>query len=142
MSFVTDTWRQLVRRRLWPVALLLVAAIAAVPLLLGKDPEPAAAPPAPTADSGAKLAVDTSDPVVKVASADGARRRRVLGAAKDPFEPAPAKKVKKSQSSGQGSATPTATSTPDSSPTTSGGGSTTTTTGGGSVTSPTPTTVC
>jgi hypothetical protein len=114
MSFVTDTWRQLVRRRLWPVALLLLAAIAAVPLLLAKDPEPTAVPPAPAADSGTKLAVDTSDPVVKVASADGARRRHVLGASKDPFEPAPAKKVKKSKGSAESSATPTATSSPDS----------------------------
>ena len=41
MSVITDTWRQLVRRRLWPVAALLVAALAAVPFLLAKDPEPA-----------------------------------------------------------------------------------------------------
>ena len=41
MSFLTDIWRQLKERRLWPVALLLVAAIVAVPLVLAKDPEPA-----------------------------------------------------------------------------------------------------
>jgi hypothetical protein len=125
MSFVTDTWRQLVRRRLWPVALLLLAALAAVPFLLAKNPEPAAVPAAP-ADNAASttLAKDTS--IVSVADApdaEGAPRRRVLGASKDPFEPAPAKKVKKSTTStSQGSATPEATSTPAASGGTSSGG--------------------
>ena len=49
MSVLTDIWRQLVQRRLWPVAVLLIAALVAVPLLLAKDPEPTveAAAPAP-----------------------------------------------------------------------------------------------
>ena len=34
MSLIKDTWRQLVRHRLWPLALALVAAIVAVPVLL------------------------------------------------------------------------------------------------------------
>jgi hypothetical protein len=117
MSFVTDTWRQLVRRRLWPVALLLLAALAAVPFLLAKSPEPAVVPAAPAGGAGkTTLAKDTGDPIVSVADAAGAEgsaRRRVLGASKDPFEPAPAKKVKKSSTpTGEASATPQATSTP------------------------------
>ena len=58
----------------------------------------------PRADSGrsgargtkaqqAAVAAD-ADPIVALASADEARRRRVLGASKDPFEPAPVKAVK------------------------------------------------
>jgi hypothetical protein len=96
MNVVTNTWRQLVRRRLWPVALLLLAALAAVPVVLARSPEPVAetADPAPavTGDTGDALA----EPVVaKVAAEDRSHRRRVLGARKDPFEPAPLPKPKK-----------------------------------------------
>ena len=46
MSVITDTWRQLVGRRLWPVAAgRSLAALVAVPVLLAKDPAPA--PPRP-----------------------------------------------------------------------------------------------
>ncbi len=41
MSVINDTWRFLVQRRLWPVAILLIAAAAAVPMLLRQDPRPA-----------------------------------------------------------------------------------------------------
>ena len=41
MNVITDTLRGLVQRKLWPVALLLVAALVAVPLLLAKEPEAA-----------------------------------------------------------------------------------------------------
>jgi hypothetical protein len=125
MSFVTDTWRQLVRRRLWPVALLLLAALAAVPFLLAKDPEPAAVPAVPTGAAAAgstTLAKDSGDPIVSVAAAAGAEgspRRRVLGSNKDPFEPAPAKKVKKASVTADSTATPDATQAPSS----TGGGS-------------------
>ena len=48
MNLINDTFRGLVRKKLWPVALLLVAALVAVPVLLAKDPETpvATAPPA------------------------------------------------------------------------------------------------
>ena len=39
MSASPTCWRQLVQRRLWPVAILLVAALAAVPLALAKEPD-------------------------------------------------------------------------------------------------------
>src|SRR3712207_621560 len=40
MNVITDTLRQIVRRKLWPVALVLLGALAAVPLVLAKEPEP------------------------------------------------------------------------------------------------------
>ena len=88
MSVITDTWRQLVRRRLWPVAALLVAALAAVPFLLAKDPEPA--PVAAPAGSGSATGngVLASDPIVALAGPeDRAERRLVLGARHDIFKP-------------------------------------------------------
>jgi hypothetical protein len=86
MSVLNDTWRFLVQRRLWPVAILLVAAAVAVPKLLSEEPTPA---PAPTvAVKSKKEALLAADPIV-TAAADGDRsgRRRVLGSSKDPFKP-------------------------------------------------------
>lgn len=95
MNAVTNIWRQLVRRRLWPVAVLLVAALAAVPVLLTHDPQPVAAPVDPTLAVSAKADDTIAEPVVaKVEASDRGRRRRVLGARKDPFQPAPVKKPK------------------------------------------------
>jgi hypothetical protein len=109
MSIVTDTWRQLVRRRLWPVAVLLVAALAAVPLLLGKDPEPApvSAAPAGGAESARLLA---SEPIVSEATEEpGGKRRRVLGVRHDIFKPtAKAPKQAKADTAGATPAAPAA----------------------------------
>ena len=46
MNLITDPLRSLVQRKLWPVALLLVGALVAVPVVLSKPPTtvPAAAP--------------------------------------------------------------------------------------------------
>lgn len=96
MTVVTNTWRQLVRSKLWPVAVLLLAALVAVPFLLAREPqEPAPLAPLPVASE----AGDTiAEPVVaKVSTEDRDRRRRVLGVRKDPFEPAPVKKSKTEQ---------------------------------------------
>ena len=87
MSVLNDTWRFLVQRRLWPVAILLVAAAAAVPMLLSREPDPV--PPAPAvAVKSTKGAVLATTPIVAPAS-DGDRsgRRRVLGSRKNPFKP-------------------------------------------------------
>jgi hypothetical protein len=109
MNVLTTTWRQLVRRRLWPVALLLIGALAAVPFVLAKHPEPVV-PEAPVTNSPAESAkADDSlaEPVVaKVSSADRSRRRRVLGVRKDPFEPAPVKKPKKKKTAKKTTETP------------------------------------
>lgn len=98
MNAVTSTWRQLVRRRLWPVALLLLAALAAVPVLLAREPEA----PAPLAPLPVSVEADDTiaEPVVaKVTAEDRDRRRRVLGVRKDPFSPSPiaVKKAKKAE---------------------------------------------
>jgi hypothetical protein len=94
MNVLTTTWRQLVRRRLWPVALLLLAALAAVPVLLTREPEPVVPGPAPAQAATTDEAL--AEPVVaKISSEDHSRRRRVLGVRKNPFLPAPVKKPKK-----------------------------------------------
>lgn len=100
MNVLTDTWRGLVQRRLWPVALLLLAAAVAVPVLLAAEPEPAPVLPnaavAPEADGGV-----TAQPIVAVASAtDREAGRDVVGSSKDPFRPAiPARKAPKPKTS-------------------------------------------
>ena len=86
MSALTNVWRQLVQRRLWPVAILLIAALAAVPLALAQEPKPAA-PAAPTVaskDSG-DSALATEPIVAQATAADRTKRRKVLGSAKNPF---------------------------------------------------------
>jgi hypothetical protein len=88
MSLIKDTWRQIVQRRLWPIALVLLAALVAVPVLLAQSPAPAPAPTAPTAAAGDSATADETiaTPVVAVATGDD-RRRHVLGDSKDPFRP-------------------------------------------------------
>jgi hypothetical protein len=90
VNVISDTWRQLVRRRLWPLAVLLLAALVAVPVRLAKEPEPVVPPPPlPAPKTSAAEEAATGDPVVALASeADRSRRRRVLGSRKDPFQPA------------------------------------------------------
>jgi hypothetical protein len=119
MTLITNTWRQLIRRKLWPLALLLVGALVAVPLKLSTTPEPV--PPAPAAMTAkAEVAEAIAQPVVELASTppEGAARRRVLGASKDPFEPAPLPKRKKAKAK-HAQATPTST---PASPASGGGG--------------------
>lgn len=84
MSAITNVWRQLVQRRLWPVAILLIAALAGVPLALAEEPAaPAPAAPLPTAEGDTALA---AQPIVAQASAaDRGKRRKVLGTSKNPF---------------------------------------------------------
>jgi hypothetical protein len=87
MSVIKDTWRFLVQRRLWPVAILLIAAAVAVPKLLTEEP------PAPMTDpvvavKSDKSAVLAAEPIVAPADdADRSGRRQVLGSRKDPFKP-------------------------------------------------------
>jgi hypothetical protein len=96
MNVLSTTWHQLVRRRLWPVAVLLVAALAAIPVLLSRDPAPVAAPAAPSADSTAKVSDSLANPVIDAATPEErSRRRRVLGIRKDPFTPYAVKHPKK-----------------------------------------------
>lgn len=123
MNLITDTLQGLVRRKLWPVALLLVGALVAVPLVLAENPEPAV--PAANLTHGAK---DDAMPATFVsaddaASEDTTTRRRTLGQLKDPFEPKALPKVKKAKASKRdATATPTPAATDTSK--SSGGGAT------------------
>jgi hypothetical protein len=114
MSPVSNLWRQLVERRLWPVAILLLAALVAVPLTLAKEPAPEPAPPVAAKAAGDdELAVK---PIVAPVSAEErTKRRHVLGSAKNPF------RVEKADVETTGSDVPTDTSTV--SPATGDGGS-------------------
>jgi hypothetical protein len=123
MKPIENAWNGLVQRKLLPLAILLLAAIVAIPFLLAKDPEPlAAAPASPSAAAG------SADPIAKpvVAQVDEnapAERRRVLGYEKNPFTPARAPKAKatpEAQAATAGSSTGAA-STP--APTTASSGS-------------------
>ena len=100
MNLITETWRGLVRRKLWPVALLLIAALVAVPFTLAKDPEvePVPANAVANAEEGlpATYVIAAGD---EATEEDGTeKRRRTLGDTKDPFEPAPLPKAKKKKS--------------------------------------------
>jgi hypothetical protein len=126
MSVLSDTWRQLVQRRLLPVAVLLVAALAAVPFLLAKDAEPVAAPvtAAPKAETAtASASAATAKSIVSlVEEGERTKRRRVLGARKNPFQPAPVKLARPSSSNPNTSGMPTQTGgTPVETKTGSGG---------------------
>ena len=92
MNLINDTLRGLVQRKLWPVALLLVGALVAVPVVLSKPPTTA---PAPSPNAKKKSEALPATFVSAVEATEEADRRRVLGAVKDPFEPAPLKKAKK-----------------------------------------------
>jgi hypothetical protein len=90
MSQIRDLLNDLVERRLWPVALLLVAALIAVPLVLAKS-----APPDNGADSSAAIAAQAAaadaaakpadDAVVSVA-AQAPHGAPLHGKAKNPFK--------------------------------------------------------
>ena len=85
MSAITNVLRQLKERRLWPVAILLVAGLAAVPVVLAKEPAaPVPAPPT-TADNGAEDVLASQPIVAAAAPSDRAKRRKVLGSKKNPF---------------------------------------------------------
>jgi hypothetical protein len=124
MKLLTDTWRQLVQRRLWPVALLLLGALVAVPFVLGKSPEPASVATAPAAPAagGVKANAASADPIVSMVSdEDQPEARRSLGMRHNPFaSSAPKKKAKKSESSD--APKPEQTTSADGPPASGGGG--------------------
>ena len=108
MKLIADIPRQLIRRRLWPLALLLVAALVAVPLTLAKSPEPLASTPAP----GKRATEKPMSSFVSLDTHTGEpKRRRVLGEVKDPFAPAPLA-PRRSPHAKTETTGPTATSTP------------------------------
>ena len=128
MSAITNVWRQLVQRRLWPVAIVLIAALAAVPLTLAKQPEPAApAPsPAPAAEADSQDALLAAEPIVaKGAAVDTAKRHKVVGKAKNPFGVAkPAGSGSDAAPNSKGSVVTKTRSKDDDAPSTGSGGGT------------------
>jgi hypothetical protein len=96
-SVVTDTWKGLVQRRLWPVALVLLAGMASIPLLLAAESE-TEMPTTAREQVAAESTQLASEPIVAAASAaDRDRVRRVLGKRKDPFKPTNQPRRRKSE---------------------------------------------
>lgn len=137
MSPVQNVWRQLVQRRLWPVAILLIAGLAVVPLTLAKDPETVPAPPAtPAQTEDNDLA---KEPIVTMASVEQrSNRRRVLGSRKNPFAMAKKQKATKTTDKASDSVVTKTKSADDPSDGSSGSGSGSGSSGGGTTTSPSP----
>src|SRR4051812_15271682 len=131
--FLLDLWLDLKEKRLAPIAVLLLAALIAVPIALSKDKK--APPPAPAATTAS---VAPSGPVVQAESTDLVKDSRLtVFSPRDPFEPtsAPASTTATSTTT-TSSGTTTGTSTSTTTTPTTGTG----TTGGGTTTGTQPTT--
>jgi hypothetical protein len=132
MSYLNALLTDLREKKLWPLAVVLLAALVAVPVLLSKSP--AVSPAHPLPSDALPVASNTGAPVtVQVTSSDGA----LTGKGRDPFTPQPQPKAKTSTAT---ATTPAATTS--STPTSTGGtpvvGGTTTGGGTGIVTPPPP----
>jgi len=84
-TFLLDLWHDLRAKRLWPVAVLLVVALAAIPLVLRKHSS--TPPAAPVASAGPAAGADSGKAIV-VADSDTSNNS-TLGVfnKKDPFKP-------------------------------------------------------
>ena len=111
MTTLRNIWADLVEKRLWPVAVLLLVGVIAVPVVLAKNPEPA-----PTPVANAVLARDAAakdDPTLVTLNAKPTVREHD-GRGRDPFvqpkgsTPQKAQALQSSTTSG-GGATPTDT---------------------------------
>jgi hypothetical protein len=122
MNAVRGVLRDLVERRLWPVALLLVVAAIAVPVYLGRSSDDGAtdsAPPAATAQAGPKASKAAVSLDETTDESDG------VGDVRNPFKQKHVPKAEKADTStGSEAATPSSDSTsPGGSAPASGGGS-------------------
>jgi hypothetical protein len=131
MSQLRDLFSDLVEKRLWPLALLLVGGLVAVPLVLAKSTPSASTTPPPAAAAAAPASAPApGEPVVSVAQ--GATPSAPLrGHAKDPFhqqyvQPQPKASTTVSTTTTQGTTTTPA----------SGGGGTGGSTGSGTAPAP------
>lgn len=88
MRPVQDLWGQLVEKKLWPIALVLVAALVAVPLVLAKSPAPDSGQSAGGGPPVAATAADlrTSDEAVVSVAEEQIEGVRLRGRVKDPFK--------------------------------------------------------
>ena len=71
-------WDELVERRLWPVAVVLVVALVAVPVLLAKPAKEAAPPPVPTGTGAASPGL-AFQPAVTTDGTKSSQIRKRLG---------------------------------------------------------------
>jgi hypothetical protein len=129
MNAVRGLLRDLVERRLWPVALLLVAALVAVPVYLGRSSsEGNVAPPAATAQARAPA----SKAAVTLES-DAPDESTAGGHVSNPFKQQHVPKPAATTGAGTGGGSTSTTDTTPATGTTGGsGGATTPSTGGGS----------
>jgi hypothetical protein len=82
-TFMLDLWHDLREKRLWPVAVGLLAAIAAIPIVLFKPVDDAPPAPAPTTDTAARETL----PVVSVESGPTSGSNLATFDEKNPFKP-------------------------------------------------------
>ncbi len=133
MSVIDSILRDLRERRLWPVAIALVAALVAAPVLLSKSGQ-AVPPPAATPSSSATASPATALPAVSVAAVP--QHWRLGGHTRDPFAQqrlkslVAANKLANTPITSPTTRTPGTGTTPASSGASSTGGTSTTATGG------------
>jgi hypothetical protein len=139
MNPLRNLVRDLVERRLWPVALLLVVAAVAVPLYLGRSSSDDVASDAPLPGATAQAGVKASKAAVSLD--ESADESDGAGSVHDPFKQKHVPKAEKADTSAGSDASSSPSDTTGSGgSTSSAGGSDATTTGGtGSPTPPTPT---
>lgn len=111
MTFFIDLWADLRERRLWPVAVGLVAAIAAIPLVLFKPASGAPAPVAPIVSATPQMGSVLPTVSVSTAPTDGSRLETFKQ--KNPFKPMA--DLKKAQTTGSPAAATAAKAVPASS---------------------------
>jgi hypothetical protein len=124
MSYVNSILNDLREKRLWPIAVVLLAALVAVPVLLSKS-SAKPAPAAPAAPATPPPSSATALPTVNVSSGPG--HTSLKGKGRDPFAQLLAHAAS-STATGTGSAT---TSSGTTSTATGGSGTTASSTGGG-----------
>jgi hypothetical protein len=133
MSFVRNLYADLIEKRLWPVAVALLVALVAIPVLVAKpagESTSAGTPPADTALLGADSAalIGETKSVVSLGSDGGFRKHIARLARKDPFiqqEKDKPSKVSENATVEAGGSTGSGTTIPTETP-----GSTTTPSGG------------
>jgi hypothetical protein len=127
MSVLTNMIKELRERKLWPIAIALVVALVAVPVLLSKKAPTNLMTPQPT--GGVPYSTGTSLPAISVQTKPGVSK--LAGRAHDPFSP-----QRVAATTTAVAATPTASSATAATVAPSGGSATVTAGGGSSAATP------